>query len=68
MNNVIREIFGFYSSNNYYEDTDSANIHKKHWSMLVEEDYVRKTLGLGKNDYGDAGVFYAWFLATERKF
>ena len=61
MNNVIREIDGFYSSNVYYRDTDSAYFHKKHWSILVEKGFVGKSLGLGENDYGDAGIFSAWF-------
>ena len=68
MNNVFREIYGFYSNNIYYGDTDSGYIHKKHWSTLVEKGYVGKTLGLGKNDYGDSGIFYAWFLAPKIKY
>ena len=31
MNDVFREIDGFYSNNTYYGDTDSGYIHKKHW-------------------------------------
>ena len=34
---------------------------KQHWAMLVEKGYVWKTLGLGKTDYGNASIFYAWF-------
>ena len=54
--------------NNYYGDTESAQFHKKHWSTLVEKIFVDKSLGLGKKDYGDAGMFYAWFLAPEIKY
>ena len=68
MNNVFREIDGFYSNNIYYGDTDSGYIHKKHWSTLVEKGFVGKSLGLGKNDYGDSGIFYAWFLAPKIKY
>ena len=68
MNNVFREIDGFYSNNIYYGDTDSGYIHKKHWSTLVEKGFVGKTLGLGKNDYGNSGIFYAWFLAPKIKY
>ena len=68
MNDVFREIVGFYSNNNYYGDTDSGYIHKKHWSTLVEKGFVGKSLGLGKNDYGDSGIFYAWFLAPKIKY
>ena len=68
MNDVFREIDGFYSNNIYYGDTDSGYIHKKHWSTLVEKRYVGRSLGLGKNDYGDSGIFYAWFLAPKIKF
>ena len=68
MNNVFREIAGFYSNNMYYGDTDSGYIHKKHCSTLVERGFVGKSLGLGKNDYGDSGIFYAWFLAPKIKY
>ena len=68
MNDVFREIDGFYSNNIYYGDTDSGQIHKKHWSTLFEKGYVGKSLGLGKNDYGDSGIFYAWFLAPKIKY
>ena len=68
MNNVFREIDGFYSNCIYYGDTDSGYIHKKHWSTLVEKGFVGKSLGLGKNDYGNSGIFYAWFLAPKIKY
>ena len=68
MNNVFREIDGFYSNNIYYGYTDSGYIHKKHWSTLVEKGFVGKSLGLGKNDYGNSGIFYAWFLAPKIKY
>ena len=68
MNDVIGQINGFYSNNIYYTDTDSLYIHKKHWSTLVDKGYVGKSLGLGKNDYGDSGIFYAWFLAPKIKY
>ena len=58
---------GFNSKNIYYGDTDSAYIDKKRWSTLVEKTFVGKTLGLGKNNYGDAGIFYAWFLTPKLK-
>ena len=68
MNEVFREIDGFYSNNIYYGDTDSGFIHKKHWSTLVDKGFVGKSLGLGKNDYGNSGIFYAWFLALKIKY
>ena len=68
MNDVFREIDGFYSNNIYYGDTDSGYIHKKHWSTLVKKGFVGKSLGIGKNDYGDSGIFYAWFLAPKIKY
>ena len=68
MNKIFNEIDGFYSNNIYYGDTDSGYIHKKHWSTLVEKGYVGKSLGQGKNDYGDSGIFYAWFLAPKIKY
>ena len=68
MNNVINQIDGFYNNNSYYTDTDSLYIHKNHWSTLVEKGFVGKSLGLGINDYGDSGLFYAWFLAPKLKY
>ena len=68
MNNVFREIDGFYSNYIYYGDTDSGYIQKTHWSTLVEKGFVGKSLGLGKNDYGNSGIFYAWFLAPKIKY
>ena len=67
MNDVFREIDGIYSNNIYYGDTDSGYIHKKHWSNIVDKGFVGKSLGLGKNDYGNSGIFYAWFLAPKIK-
>ena len=68
MNDVIKEINGFYNNNIYYTDTDSLYIHKKHWSNLVKKGFVGKSLGLGKNDYGNSGIFFAWFLAPKIKY
>ena len=68
MNDVFREIDGFYSNNIYYGDTDSGYIHKQHWSTLVDKRYVGKSLGLGKNDYDDSGMFYVWFLVPKIKY
>ena len=65
MNNVFLETDGFYSFNSYYGDRDSAYIHKEHRSTLVDNGFVGKILGLGKNDYGTAGKFVAWFLAPK---
>ena len=33
--------------------------HEKHWSTFVDNGFVGKALGLGKNDQGNAGIFYA---------
>ena len=68
MNSVINQIDGFYNNNIYYTDTDSIYIHKKYWSNLIDNGFVGKSLGLGKNDYGDSGIFYAWFLAPKIKY
>ena len=68
MSNVFHEIDAFYNNVIYYTDTDSAYIHKKYWNKLVEKGYVGKNLGEGKNDYGNSGIFYAWFLAPKIKF
>ena len=68
MNNVLNQIDGFYNNNIYYIDTDSLYIHKKHWSDLVDNGFVGKSIGLGKNDSGNSGIFYAWFPAPKIKF
>ena len=65
LNNVIREINGFYGKNVHYGYTDGAYILKKHWDTLVEKGYVEKRFGLSKNGYGIAGIFYDWFLAQK---
>ena len=57
MNDVIQQIGGFYNICIYYTDTDSLYIHKKYLSDLVDNGFVVKTLGLGKNDYGNSGKF-----------
>ena len=68
MNNVIKQIGGFYITCVYYTDTDSLYIHKKYWSDLVDNGFVAKSFGLGQNDYGNLGIFYAWFLAPKIKY
>ena len=67
MDNVVRETDGFYSNNFYYGDTDSAYSHKK-LSNLVQNNFVGKSQGFGKNDYGYAGLFNVWFLAPKIKY
>ena len=37
MNDVNKEIDGFYKNRIYYTDTDSLYIHKKYWSTLVDK-------------------------------
>ena len=68
MNDVIRQIDGFYNNSFYYADTDSLYIHKKHWSGLFDNGFVGNSRGLCKNDYGNSGIFYAWFLAPKIKY
>ena len=67
MNDVIRQIGGFFSNSLYYGDRDSASTHNKYWSNLVDIGFVDKSLGLGKIDYGKSGIFYAWILAPKIK-
>ena len=68
MNEVLNEIGGFYNNCIYDTYTDSPYIHKKYWSSLLDAAFVCKALGLGKNDYGNSGIFYAWFLAPKIKY
>ena len=67
-NEVINQIGRFYNISIYYGDSDSMYIHKKYWSDLVDNGFVGKSLGLGKNDYRNSGIFYAWFLAPKIKY
>ena len=57
MNEVINQIEGFHTNGIRYGDTDSIYIHKNYWSDLVDNGFVGKTPGLGKNDYGNSDVF-----------
>ena len=57
MNDVIKQIGGFYIISIYYTDTGSLCKLKKYWSDLVDNGFVGKSLGLGKNDYGNSGIF-----------
>ena len=34
---------------------------------MVDKGLVGKTIGLGKNDFGNSGKIYAWFLAPRIK-
>ena len=68
MNNFIHAIFGFYTNDVYYNDTDSLYIEKKHWENLDKAGLVGKELLQGKNDYKDGGIFYCLFLAPKTKY
>ena len=68
MNEVINQMGGYYNESLYYADTDSMYIHKKYWSELVDNGFVGKSHGLGKNDYGYSGIFYSRFLAPKTKY
>ena len=35
---------------------------------MVGNGFVGKSFDLGKNDYGNSGIFYAWFLAPKIKY
>ena len=45
-----------------------AILIKKHWSTSIDKGFLGKSLGLGKNDYGNSGIFYASFLAPKIKY
>ena len=67
MNDVIKQIGGFYNNIVYYTDTDSLYIHKKDRSPLVDNGFVGKS-GWGKNEYIESGKFRAWILAANIKY
>ena len=58
----------FFNNSIYYGDTDSVYIHKKYWSDILDNGFVGKSLGFGKNKYCNSGIFYAWFLAPKIKY
>ena len=68
MNDVIEQIGGFYKNTIYPFDTDSLYIHKKYWCSLFDNGFVGKSLGSGKNDYGNSGIFYTCFPAPKIKY
>ena len=68
MNRVIIQVGGFFNNSFYYTDTDSLYIHRNYWSDLVDNGFVGKFLGLGKNEYGNSGLIHAWFLAPNVKY
>ena len=50
MVNFIHAIFGFYTNDVFYTDTDSLYIENKHWDKLDKAGLVGKNLLQGKND------------------
>ena len=68
MNEVFNQIGGFYNNSIYYTYTDSLYLREKYWCDFVDNGFVGKLLGLGKNDYGNSAIFDAWFLAPKIKY
>ena len=68
MNNIIREIKGFYENNIYYTDTDSLYIEKKYWDVLDKANLVGDGLCQGKNDLKTGGNLYGLFLGPKVKY
>ena len=66
LNIDIREIDGFYG-NVCYGENDRLTFIKKHWSTWVGNGFFGKSLGLGKNHFGNAGTLCSWFLAPKSK-
>ena len=62
MDNVIDALDGFKNNKIYYSDTDSVYIHKNDYIVLQEKSLIGKKLIQSKNDYGDAGVAYGFWL------
>ena len=54
---IVKRIGGFDNNIIYYTDTNSLYIHKKYWSDLVDNGFVGKSLVLGKNEFGNSGIF-----------
>ena len=53
MNDIFKQLGGFYCNSIYCTDTASLYIHKNYWSDLVDNGFVGKPFGLGKNDYSN---------------
>ena len=68
MNNFIHAFAGFYTTDDYYTDTDSLYIESKHWEKLDKAGLVGKNLLQGKNDFKNGGFWYGLFLAPKIKY
>ena len=51
----------------YHQDANSLDIHLDHYEKLKGAGYVGKSLGPGRSNYGDGGVFHVLFLAPKMK-
>ena len=67
MNEVVNQIGGF-TIIIFTTETLIVCIQMKCWDDLADKRFVGKILGLGKIDYGNSGIFYAWFLAPKIKY
>ena len=67
MNNLMREINGFYINSVYYGDTDSLYIKKNYWDVLDQANIVREELCQNIKDYKTSGIFDCLFLPPKIK-
>ena len=68
MNDVISALDGFKNNKIYYEDTDSIYIHNDDYEVLKTKGLIGKALYQSKNDYGNGGILYRFFLAPKIKY
>ena len=57
MNDVNKQIDGFYNKSIQYTDTQCLCLQKKYCSSLVDKGLFGKLFGSGKNDCGNSGIF-----------
>ena len=68
VNKFKHAIYGFYTNDFFYEDTDSMYFEKKHWENLDTTGLVGKKRLQGKNDYKNGGIWYGLFLPPKIKY
>ena len=68
MNNLNKEMHGFYNKNVYYTNRDSLYIKRKYWNVSDIAGLVGFSLCQRKTDYKSGGIFYGLFLAPKMKY
>ena len=68
MNDVVIALDEFKNHKIYYSDTDGTYIHRKDYEVLKEQNLIGKDLYQSRNEYGDAGIVYAFLISAKIKY